>query len=93
MANDTISESDILSEVVAPGQAGLSPESARSLLELRFSAQAVRRMDELADKNSRGSITQAEKTEMERYMRVGNFLNLVQAKARLSLHTIPSTDS
>ncbi len=80
-----ISEADILSEVVAPGHAGLPPDSARSLLELRFNDHATQRMNELAEKNAHGSITDAERTEMERYMRVGNFLNLVQAKARLSL--------
>ena len=85
MAHNTISEADILSKVVAPDQAGLPAASARSILELGFSSDATRRMDELAEKNRQGTITAEEKAEMEKYMRVGNFLNLMQTKARLSL--------
>ena len=85
MAQDSISEADILSEVVAPDQPGLPPDAARSLLELRFSDKANSRMDELAEKNRQDTITASERAEMESYMRVGNFLNIMQAKARLSL--------
>ena len=42
-------------------------------------------MNELANKNRQGTLTDAERTEMEQYLGVGNFLNLMQAKARLSL--------
>ena len=42
-------------------------------------------MMELADKNNRGTLSAAERQEMEKYARVGNFLDLLQAKARLSL--------
>jgi len=85
MAEKVITESDILAQVVSPESGSIPPESARSLLELRFSEHATRRMDELADKNRRGILSDVERTEMERYMRVGNFLNLMQAKARVSL--------
>ena len=37
------------------------------------------------DKNSKGTITDAERAEMEKYLRVGTFLDLIQAKARVSL--------
>ena len=84
MAQD-ISEADILSEVIAPDQPGLPPESARSILELAFSEQARQRMDELAEKNRQGTVIEGERVEMEKYLRVGNFINLMQAKARRSL--------
>lgn len=66
-------------------QPGLSPESARALLDLRFGPSAVSRMNELAEKNRLGTLTEAERQEMGNYQRVGNFLNLMQGKARLSL--------
>lgn len=80
-----ITEVDILSEIVAPDQPTLSEASAREILSLRFNHQAVERMNELAEKNRRGELNDAERGLLEKYQRVGNFLNLLQAKARLSL--------
>jgi len=90
--NTPITEADILSQVVAPDQADLPPEFARSILNLKFSQAALDRMKELAGKNNQGLLTEAERAEMEKYMRVGNFLDLMQAKARLSLQTADSAD-
>jgi uncharacterized protein YnzC (UPF0291/DUF896 family) len=81
----TVTEADILTEVVAPGSADLSPEAARSILALQFKPSAIQRMNELADKNNRGDLTEAERAEMDKYVRVGLFLDLFQAKARQSL--------
>ena len=80
-----LTEADILSEVVAPDRPGLSPESARSLLELRFTEKATLRIRELLEKNNKGTISAHERSELEKYLRVGQFLDLRQAKARLSL--------
>lgn len=80
-----ISEAEILSQVVNPQQAGLSPDVARAILDLRFNADALRQMNELAEKNRLGTLTAGERHQLENYQRVGNFLNLMQAKARLSL--------
>ena len=63
----------------------MSPESARAILDLRFDPSALRRMNELAEKNRQGTLTEPERQEMDKYVRVGNFLNLMQAKARLFL--------
>jgi len=80
-----LTEADILAEIVAPDRPGLSPESARSILELRFSERATARIRELLDKNHRATITDDERSELEKYLRVGQFLDLMQAKARVSL--------
>lgn len=64
---------------------GLSPEAARSILGLRFNDDAEQRMRHLLDKNNQGTITDSERAEMEKYLRVGMFLDLIQAKARSSL--------
>ncbi len=78
-------EADILTDVVAPDQPGLSPELAQAILDLRFSEAAREKMSRLVVKNNQGTLNEAERTEMENYLRVGTFLDLMQAKARLSL--------
>ena len=42
-------------------------------------------MRELMQRNNQGSITERERAEMESYRRVGTFLGVVQARARLHL--------
>jgi hypothetical protein len=78
-------ESEILEQVIEPGSAGMSPEAAQALLRFPFNTAAVARMNELAEKNRKGTIAPAERAVLERYLRVGNFLNLVHAKARSAL--------
>jgi hypothetical protein len=83
--SETISDATIINEVIAPDSPDLPPEIARFFLGLRFSDRQVARMTELADRNNLGSITEAEREEMESYRRVGNTLALLQARSRLSL--------
>jgi hypothetical protein len=78
-------ESEILEQVIAPDTGGISPEAARALLQFRFNAAAVARMNELAAKNQKGAIAPSERALLERYVRVGNVLNLIHAKARCAL--------
>jgi len=84
-ASSAITETQILEQVIMSDQGGMSPESARAILDLRFDPSALGRMNELAEKNRQGTLSEAERQEMEKYLRVGNFLNLMQAKARLVL--------
>jgi hypothetical protein len=81
----TITEADILDEVVAPDQPGLSPDVARSILELKFSKRATRRIRQLLRRNNLGTISAQERVTLEKYLRVGQFLDIWQAKAKLSL--------
>lgn len=83
--NKAISESDILNEMICPDVGELPPDGAKALLTLQFTPAAISRMNELAEKNRLDEISSAEKDEMEKYMRVGNFLSAIKAKARLSL--------
>jgi hypothetical protein len=80
-----ITEAQILEQVILPDQPGMSLESARAILDLHFDSAAVNRMNELSEKNRQETLTEAERQEMDTYLRVGYFLNLMQAKARLSL--------
>jgi hypothetical protein len=83
-------EIDILEQVIDPSRSGMAPEAARALLELRFSEEAVTRINALAEKNRQGTISAAERALLERYQRVGNFLNLIHAKARCALAEPPA---
>jgi hypothetical protein len=79
------SEAAILSRVIQPENDNLSATAARALLKLHFSAEDQKRMHELAAKNQSGKLTAIEQEELHGYIRVGRFLDLIVAKARLSL--------
>jgi hypothetical protein len=55
------------------------------MLALKFSAQTRKRIRRLLQKNNRGTIAAEERLALEKYLRVGQFLDLLQAQARLSL--------
>jgi len=83
--NATVSEFEILCDVISPRRANLTPEVARSILEWKFSPKSVAKMNRLAERNRLGKITESEREELERFLRVGSLVNLAQAKARRSL--------
>ena len=85
-----VTEADILTEVVEPNRPMLSAQLAEELLSLKFNEEATGRIRELLQKNNAGTITPAEKSTLEKYLRVGEFLDLWQAKARLTLHQLGS---
>jgi hypothetical protein len=78
-------EAMIWARVIALEDNGLSPEAARSILELRFSEKDKARMKELAEKNQEGPLTETERQELEGYVKVGDVLSLLHLKARRSL--------
>ena len=81
----TKSEAAIWSRIIMPEKNGLSPEAARSLLELGFSEWDKARMNELAQKNQEGDLTEEERQELAGYVKVGDVLSLLHLKARKSL--------
>lgn len=81
----TITEADILAEIVGAEEMQLTPEAATSLLGFRFGATATKQIRRLLQRNNRGNITAQERVTLEKYLRVGKFLDLVHAKARLAL--------
>ena len=92
IATVAITESDILADVLAADEGDLSPEAARSVLRWKFSSRSVKRINQLAQRNQRGAITAAEREVLERYLRVASLVNLLQAKARLSLRAPKASD-
>ncbi len=81
----TLTEADILTEVVEPDRPTLSPQLAEELLTWHFNENATNRMRDLLQKNNAGTITPPEKQTLENYLRVGEFVDLMQAKARMTL--------
>ena len=78
-------EADILDEVVERNRSTFSRQVAEGFLSLRFNETATERIRELLQKNNAGTISEVEKATLDNYLRVGEFLDLLQAKARISL--------
>lgn len=82
----TITEAEILADAIVPDRADMPVEAARAVLDWKFSEAAARHMRTMLDRNNEGALTPAEELELDRYRRVGMLLDLVQVKARVSLH-------
>jgi hypothetical protein len=78
-------EAAILSRLVRSDQAGLTRVAAQALLELRLDREDLNRLHELVTRNQDGALTPDERSELESYLRISSFVDLVQAKARRSL--------
>ena len=55
------------------------------ILNLHYSAETTARFRDLLSSNNAGTITPNERADLDKYLRVGQFIDLLQAKARLSL--------
>lgn len=74
-----------LDRLLDPVSECLTPEVARRLIALRASPDLQNRIDELADKNTEGTLTSQEREEYETYVLGGRFISILQAKARRQL--------
>jgi len=88
-----VTESDILADVIAANRGDLSPEVAKTVLKWKFRANTVRRINRLAERNRKGTISDTEREQLQRYLRLGSLINLIQAKARLSLQSANQSES
>ena len=81
-------EAAILARMLHPEKADLPDDAAQALLRLlQFDQADLDRMHELAVKNQDDLLIPSEKAELENYLRVSYFIDLMHAKARLSLKT------
>jgi hypothetical protein len=78
-------DAGILARLIRPDDDNLPPEAARALLNIRFTDRDLARIHELAVKNQDDALTPADKADLESYLRVSSFLDLMHAKARRSL--------
>ena len=89
-------EVTILARVLGNGEKPLPLDWARHLLALGFTDQEEARMNELADRNRQGTLSDSEKDELLGYAKAGCLLGILHSKARLALkskirpkHTTP----
>ncbi len=82
--------SSILDHVIQPGKGNLSEALAQYILSLDFPKEDRDRYQELSAKADEGLLSLEEKSELEEFLNVNDFLATVQAKARRSLGE-PST--
>jgi hypothetical protein len=78
------SESDFFARIIA-GDEGLPASFARRVLTWKIPHADLKRIAKLQQKNNDGSISAAEFRQLEAYVRVGQFLSVLQAQARLKL--------
>ena len=84
-AEPAVTEAEIWSRMIHPGEGDLSPEAAREWLRLQLPEADVERVHELSGKANNGQLTGTEERELENYLNVGRTLEFLKAKARLSL--------
>ena len=87
----TTSEAAIFSRVLEADNIMLSPEAARSLLALDFSTADRQRMNRLAARARKGSLSADEDRELDNYINVGHLLTILQSKARKCLKRRPNS--
>lgn len=83
--HDEGSETAILGRAINPSDGCWTPDAARSILDIKLTANDVARLSELAEKARAGTLVPSEDTELENYRHVGRILELMKAKARMSL--------
>lgn len=76
---------EVLDRVLDPISRSLNAESARALVRARPDPEAQQRVAELAAKCNEGELTVEERDEYETYVRAGNLVSVLQAKAHLYL--------
>lgn len=78
----------ILVRMFRPELGGLSIDAARSILAIRLPPEDRDRVDELAAKARTGELTEDGRAELDEYERVTAMVEIMQAKARLSLNQV-----
>jgi hypothetical protein len=72
----------LLDEIFEPFSEVMTLETAARLVKLRASDDVQRRLDELADKCTEGTLTEEERHDYDTYIRAIDFISIMQSKAR-----------
>jgi hypothetical protein len=72
----------ILDEMLEPLVEALTPETARALSQIQPKPSVQARVNQLASKCNEGNLSAEERAEYEDYVRIGNLLALIKAKAK-----------
>jgi hypothetical protein len=84
-------EAAVWGRLIGPERPTLSPETARSILELEFPEEDKARMRELAAKARVGTLSPQERADLDVYSRVGSVLGIMKSKARTTLKMAAKT--
>lgn len=85
----TDNEVTILARVLSNGRDRLPRKWAQQLLDLGFSHDDKARMNELAERNRQGMLSDAEKEELIGFAKAGCILGILHSKARRELRAKP----
>ena len=80
----------VLDELLEPVGACFTPEVAQRLINLRASSAVQKRIEELARKSEQGQLSKVEQEEYEALVSAGNFIAILQSKARRLLNDPPA---
>ncbi|WP_395746155.1 hypothetical protein [Prosthecobacter sp.] len=80
-----ITEAGILSRVIQPGTGGWDKAAATAILSFSFSEEDRDRMTLLLEKAKADTLNEAERTELKNFQKAGRTLELMKARARISL--------
>jgi hypothetical protein len=72
----------VLDQLVAPLADCLTSESARRLLKVKADPKLQARVNDLADRHSRGELSSEEKAEYGQYVSYSTFVAILKSKAR-----------
>ena len=75
----------LLERLLDPVSSSLNEEAARKLIGILADRKAQARIDKLARRCNEGQLTPEERAEYETYVMVGDFIAILQAKARILL--------
>ena len=78
---EPVTEGQILSHAIETIDAAHWREVAQTVSKLKLPECDLDRVDDLLAKNRADNITQSERSELEKFLRVGNFLALMRARA------------
>jgi hypothetical protein len=86
---NTVKTAPLLDQLLAPLGDCLTPETARRLLALKADRTLQARVDDLAERHSRGVLTPEEQAEYGRYVSYSTFVAILKSKARQLLANTP----
>jgi hypothetical protein len=75
----------ILARLIRPRNDDLPAAAAKTFLNIRIEGDELARLKDLLVRNQDGELSPAEQADLESYLRVSAFLDLMHAKARHSL--------
>ena len=83
--NSSMSIAPFLDRIFDPLQHVLNVDAARQIVDWRADAETQTRLEQLAEKSTEGSLTDAEREEYDAYIHAIDFIGILQAKARAVL--------